>query len=116
MGLALFQPGMGDDASFEATLQTIQAYQTPPAGSGSILDTIMSSGSDLLKSITQPDVVKATLNKYLFGAPAPIPTATNLPVRTAPAPSTGQLIAGVPNLYLLLGAGAVLFLLRGKKR
>lgn len=102
--LALNQPGMGDDASFEATQAAVAAYS--PSPTGSILDTIMSSGSDLLKSITSADVVKATLNKYVFGKTAPIPTATNVARMVAPPPATDNTM-----LYVIGGAALLLFVL-----
>jgi hypothetical protein len=57
-------------------------------------------------ALTAPATVTATLNKYVFGKTAPIPTPTNYAVR----PSS-TIIAGIPDSYLLIGGAAVAFLL-----
>jgi hypothetical protein len=61
----------------------------------------------LFNALTQPATVTATLNKYVFGKTAPIPTATNY-VPRVPGPS---IIAGIPDSYLLIGGAALAFIL-----
>ena len=80
---------------------------TSPTSSGSIF-------GNLFSALTSPATVTATLNKYVFGKTAPIPTATNLPVK--PVVPESQIIAGVPNSYLLIGGAALLFIMsRGRR-
>ena len=75
---------------------------------GSILDTIIQTGSQLISGITSPDMVKSAMNKFVFGKPA-------TPGYAAPPPEQ-QWIAGVSNLYVMLGGAAILFLvLKGRK-
>jgi hypothetical protein len=61
-GLAL-----GPEDTYAGAEAWIEPGASGGAATGSILDSIISGGSDLLAAITQPDVVKATLNKYVFG-------------------------------------------------
>lgn len=76
-----------------------------PTSSGSIF-------GNLFSALTSPNTVTAALNKYVFGKTSPIPTATNY---VAPVP-TADLISGIPNSYLLIGAAAVAFLIMKKGR
>ena len=76
-----------------------------PTSGGSIF-------GNLFSALTQPQVVTATLNKYVFGKTAPIPTATNYGVPVA-SPS---IIPGIPNSYLLIGGAAVAFIMMKKGR
>ena len=84
----------------------VEPSSTPssPTSSGSIF-------GNLFSALTRPETVTATLNKYVFGQSAPIPTATNLPT-TLPAPS---LIAGIPDSYLMIAGAAVLFMVISKR-
>jgi hypothetical protein len=116
MGLALAQP---DESNiFEDVYAESESWLAPTgsggaAATGSILDLISGAGSGIVSAITQPDVVKATLNKYVFGSTGAIPTGTTY------RPPTGvsvPLIAGIPNMYLAVGAGlALLLLVTGRK-
>jgi hypothetical protein len=65
----------------------------------------------IFSALTAKPVVNAALNKYIFGSTSPIPTATNIP-----QPVSGQMIAGIPNSYLLIGGAAVVMLAMSKKR
>jgi len=125
------QPGMGlgitpeEEAWFGGGVDTMQpavqpssAVTSPSTGGGgffsSIFDVITKTGSGIISSVTQPDVVKATLNKYVFGATGAIPLPGQ-PGYYAPKPEQ-QWIAGIPNMYVMLGGAAVLFLvLKGRK-
>jgi hypothetical protein len=81
---------------------------------GSILDTIIQTGSQLIKGVTSPDMVKAAMNKFVFGA-QPSTLLPGQPGYVAPVPER-QWIAGVPNLYVMLGGAAILFfVLKGRK-
>jgi len=112
-GFALGQLGASPEDDYAGAEAWVEPTATGSA-TGSILDTIMASGSDLLQAITQGDVVKATLNKYVFGKTAPIPTATNV-ARTGPVPVSAQIIPGIPNTYLLIGGAVALFLFMKKR-
>jgi len=121
-GLALDQPS-DDDLSQgpEDVYAGNEAWVVPPpiptvsgpSATGSILDTILSTGASVIKSITQPDVVKAALMQGTFGA-QPVNPATGLPYGYAKP--TGEIIPGIPNTYLLVGGGVLLFFLMSRGR
>ena len=118
MGLALGQP---DESNvYEDVYANAESWLAPaaaPSPTGSILDAIFQTGAAVAKAVTQPDVVKATLNKYVFGSTNPIPTAgqpgyiyPGQPGYVAPS-----LIAGIPNMYLIAGGLGLLLLVMGKR-
>jgi hypothetical protein len=91
------------------------AWLEPAAGgtaTGSILDSIISTGAGITAAVTSPDVVKSAMNKFIFGTATPYQTGTSV---YTPAPTTGQIIPGVPNLYLLVGGAAILLLVLKKR-
>jgi hypothetical protein len=118
MGLALAQ----DESNvYEDIYASAENWLAPPAAApsatGSILDAILSTGAGVVSAITQPDVVKATLNKYVFGSTNPIPqpgqpgyVGPGMPGYVSPS-----LIPGIPNLYLIIG-GVGMLLLLSKRR
>lgn len=96
----------GAEAWVEPTAIPVTSQPTLFAAAGGV-------PADVVAAATTPDIIKTVLNKYLFGSTAPIPTATQYT-----APTSTQWIAGVPNMYLLLGGLGVALLAMGggKKR
>jgi hypothetical protein len=97
------------------TPEIVAAFATKPVAPATPPTSPTSGGSifgGLFSALTSPATVTATLNKYVFGSTAPIPTATNRVM----VPSSPSIIAGIPNSYLMIGGAAILFLVMSKGR
>ena len=118
MKFVLGSRGSLGDVSPEELYTTEPAWVEPgvPTAPPTSPTSAAASGSffgNLFSSLTQPGTVTATLNKYVFGQTAPIPTLTNTNLTPLPSPS---LITGIPDSYLLIGGAAILFIAMSKKR
>ena len=110
MGFAL---GQGPEDIYAGAEAWVEPSVTGGAATGSILDSIISTGVDLAKSITSPDIVKAAMSKYVFGQSTLPILKPGDPGYVAPRPS---MIPGIPDSFLLIGGAAILFLVMSKKR
>ena len=107
--IALAQPGMGADSYAAEDFIPQGATNTGMVATSSIIDTILQTGSQILTGITQPDVVKNAMNRFVFG----VPTSPTAPYPAAV--SSSQIIPGLPNSYLMIGAAALAFIVMKKR-
>lgn len=119
MRIALNQPrrrGLGDFEDVTSNVDDVAAQfaqdMIPAATVAPTAAAVASTTSlwdSIVSAVTAKPVVNAALNKYVFGGSPTLPTG-------AVAPVSSQWVTGIPNTYLLLGAGAAALLLLKPKR